>query len=232
LQGTVKTCRIKRRAGKWYVTFFCVVAASKPLDATGRKVGIDVGISKLITTSDGHSEENPNHYRRSQCRLRLLQRKLARAEKGSSNRRKLVQQVQRQHAHVANQRKDFLDKLTFNLIQDFDFIAVENLQIRNMVRNQHLSKSILDSGWGYFKQRLLDKAAEAGRKVVLVDPAYTTTTCSRRAEPLPNLTLADRWVSCPCGMSLDRDHNAAINILDKAACIVLGKKWVGRTHEP
>jgi len=215
-EGKIKTCRIIHKAGKWYVSFACEANVPTPLPATGRQIGIDVGVSKLIMTSDGHSEANPNFYRRSQCRLRRLQRKLARAERGSNNRRKVLRQVQRQHEHVKSQRRDFLDKLVYDLVQDFDFIAQEDLQILNMVRNRHLSKSILDSGWGYFKKRLLDKAADAGRAVVFVDPAYTSKTCSSCGARFESLTLADRWVRCTCGLSLDRDHNAAINILNKA----------------
>ena len=97
-----------------------------------------------------------------------------------------------------------------------DFIALEELQIGGMVRNRHLSKSILDAGWEYLKQRLVDKAAEAGRQVILVNPAYTSTACSACGETFPDLSLADRWVECSCGLSLDRDVNAAINILKRA----------------
>lgn len=108
------------------------------------------------------------------------------------------------------------------LVQHFDVIAIEDLKVKNMVQNRHLSKRILDAGWGYFKQRLLDKAADAGREVELVDPANTSKTCSNCAALFEGLTLAHRWVECECGLSLDRDHNAAINVLIRA----------GRVREP
>jgi putative transposase len=170
----------------------------------------------MLTTSDGQKVENPHFYRNAQVRLRRLQRKLARATRGGKNRRKVLLQVQRQHVHVKNQRRDFAHKLSTSLVQHYDRIALEDLRISNMVRNKHLSKSILDAGWGIFKQLLTSKAAEAGRVVVFVDPAYTSRTCSACGASFEGLTLADRWVQCTCGLSLDRDHNAAINILHRA----------------
>jgi len=125
--------------------------------------------------------------------------------KGSKNRRKALLRVQRLHEHVTNQRQDLLNK-----------IALEDLRIANMVRNRHLSKSILDQGWGYLRNRFVVKAANAGRQIVLVDPAYTSQTCSTCGQLFQDLTLADRWVTCACGLSLARDHNAAINILKRA----------------
>jgi putative transposase len=181
-----------------------------------------MGINALITTSDGEQVYNPRWYREAQAELRRKQRKLQRAQKGSNQRQKKLLDVQRQHEHVKNQRKDFFDKLVYELVQNYDVIASEDLKIRNMVKNHHLSKSILDAGWGYFKQRLLDKAADAGREVVLVDPAYTSKSCSNCGGLFEGLTLAHRWVECECGLSLDRDHNAALNVLKRA----------GRVREP
>jgi putative transposase len=216
LEGTIKTVRILHKAGRWYACFSCEVPQAKPLPQTGRTVGIDVGISSLITTSDGDSLDNPNYYRAGQRRLKQLQRKLSRARRGSNNRRKALHAVQRQHEHVANQRRDFLHKLTTELVQTFDGIAIEDLRIRNMVRNHRLSKSILDSGWSIFRQYLTYKAESAGREVAFVDPRNTSKTCSNCGAIFENLTLATRWVNCDCGLSLDRDHNAAINILNRA----------------
>ena len=229
-------------------------------------MGIDVGISALITTSGGVKVENHTFYHASQIRLRVLQRKLARAHKGSKNRRKALLRVQRQQEHIANQRRDYAHKLSYGLVKDFDLIALEDLRIRNMVRNRHLSKSIfsesrmftsphpptpspsgrrgekrafevprpegeefrvraktrfrdsliLDSGWGIFRQFLTVKAASAGRVVIAVDPAYTSKCCSNCGVLFQNFDLSTRWVDCACGLSLDRDHNAAINILQRA----------------
>jgi putative transposase len=124
-------------------------------------------------------------------------------------------QLQRQHERIANQRKDFLNKLATSLIQQYDRVAIEKLRITNMVKNRHLAKSILDAGWGYFVARLHAKAAEAARVVVEVDPAYTSKMCSGCGHVFENLPLKDRWIDCGCGLSLDRDHNAAINILKR-----------------
>lgn len=216
IEGVIKTVRIVLKAGKWYACFACEVPASEPLPATGQVVGIDVGISALITTSDGRKADNPNYYRAGQKRLRILQRRLARAKRGSKSRRKKLLAVQRQHEHVANQRRDFAHKLSTELVRGYDGIALEYLRVRNMVRNHHLSKSILDSGWSMFRQFLTYKAASAGRVTAFVDPAYTSKTCSGCGAIFEHLTLSDRWVECDCGLSLDRDHNAALNILSRA----------------
>ena len=215
-QGEIKTCRIIRKAGRWYVSLMCEVPDPVPLPKTGCVIGIDMGINALITTSEGEQIHNPRWYREAQAELRRKQRKLQRAQKGSNQHKKKHLDVQREHQHIKNQRKDFLDKLVYELIQTYDVIVIEDLKIKNMVKNRHLSKSILDAGWGYFKQRLLDKAADAGREVLLVDPAYTSKTCSSCGALFEGLTLAHRWVECQCGLSLDRDHNAAINILNKS----------------
>jgi putative transposase len=216
IEGDIKTARIVHSAGKWYACFTCQVPTPEPLPPTGRIIGLDMGISALITTSDGEKVENPSFYRVGQTKLRLLQRKLARAKRGSKNRRKALRRVQHQHEHVANQRADFLNKLVYTLVQQYDGIAVEDLRIQNMVHNHHLSKSILDSGWGYFRERLTHKAANAGRQVAFVNPAYTSKACSCCGAIFEHLTLSDRWVECACGLSLDRDHNAALNVLSRA----------------
>lgn len=219
IEGTIKTLRIIHQAGNWYACFSCEVEPSELLPKTGQFIGIDVGISALLTTSSGDKVDNPNPYREAQAELRRKQRKLARAKRGSHNRHKALRAVQRQQEHVANQRADFLHKLSYRLVQHHDRIALEDLSIRNMVRNPHLSKSILDSGWGIFKELLAYKAESAGRELVFVNPAYTSKTCSNCGTIFEHLTLSDRWVECACGLSLDRDHNAAINILNRAGWV-------------
>jgi putative transposase len=218
MEGESKTVRIRRQAGKWYACFACEVN-EQPLAPTGQSVGIDVGVHHLLATSDHEVVDNPRWYRNAQARLRILQRRVSRRKIGGSNRRKAVLALQRQHEYIANSRKDFLKKIAHALITRYDFIALESLQINGMVRNRRLSKSILDAGWGYLKQRLVDKAVEAGRQVVLVHPSYTSKTCSACGVLFEGLSLADRWIACSCGLSMDRDVNAALNIL-----------WVGQTH--
>jgi putative transposase len=213
--GTIKTCRIKYQAGQWSV-FLAVELPDQPeLPKTGHVIGLDMGISALITTSEGEKVENPNYYRAGQQRLRILSRSLARKKRGSRNRRKALKRVQRQHLHFSNQRSDYLHKLSTQLIQSCDGVALEDLATRNMVKNPHLSKSILDSGWGIFKQYLLYKAGSAGREIRFVNPAYTSQTCPQ-CGMIAKIDLTIRWVDCECGLSLDRDHRAALNILIKA----------------
>jgi putative transposase len=113
-------------------------------------------------------------------------------------------------------RKDFLDKQADHFITNYDGLVLEDLHIHGMVRNPHLSKSILDAGWGYLKTHLVSKAVDAGREVILVNPAYTSKTCCSCGTVFEELSLADRWVECACGLSIDRDVNAALNILKRA----------------
>ncbi len=172
--------------------------------------------------------ENPNSYRESQTKLRVLQRSLARKKQGGKNRRKallleLLVRVQRQQEQVANQRKDNLHQLSTHLVEHYDLIALEDLRVPNRVRN--LSKSILESGCEpsvrrIFKQYLTYKAGSAGREVLLVDPAYTSTTCSKCGAIFEGLSLSERWVACACGLYRARDHNAAIHILAKARALL------------
>ncbi len=215
LEGKIKTVRIRRQAGKWYACFACEVG-EESLPATGKAVGVDVGIHHLLATSENEVVENPRWYQVEQRKLRIIQRRVARRKMGGSNRGKAVLDLQRRQFHITNRRKDYLEKLSHHLIANYDVIALEDLQIQGMVRNHHLSKSILDAGWGYLKMRLVSKAVDAGREVIFVNPAYTSKTCSSCGAGFEDLSLADRWVDCSCGLSLDRDVNAACNILIRA----------------
>lgn len=132
VEGEIKTVRIVHKAGRWYACFACEVEATEPLPAGGRAVGIDVGISALLTTSDGEKVAHPSFYRAGQRKLRVLQRKLARARRGSHNRRKALRAVQRQQEHVACQRRDLLHKLSTDLVRTFDRIALEDLRVRTL----------------------------------------------------------------------------------------------------
>ena len=148
LEGTIKTLRVVRHAGKWYACFACEVE-EKLLLKTGREVGIDVGIYHLLATSDGEIIENPKWYRAEQKSLRILQRRVSRRKLGGKNRYKARLFVQNQQEHVSNRRKDFLNKTADYFIQKYDKIVLEDLRINNMVKNHNLSKSILDAGLGY-----------------------------------------------------------------------------------
>jgi putative transposase len=215
LEGKIKTLRIRRQAGEWYACFACEVE-EQPLPPTGREIGIDVGLHHLLATSENETLDNPGWYREGQRKLRVIQRRVARRKLGGANRRKAVLSLQSWHEHLSNQRKDYLNKAANQLIAHYDRLALENLHIQGMVHNQYLSKSILDASWAYLKQRLIDKAEEAGRLVVLVSPEDTSKTCCACGSIFADLSLADRWLECACGLSMDRDVNAAINILHRA----------------
>jgi putative transposase len=139
LAGQIKTVRIVKRAGKWYAAFSCITEA-QPLERTEREVGIDVGVASLLTKSDGEKVDNPRWYRIEQRTLRVLQRRVARRKKGGRNRNKAILALQRQHERIGNRRKDFLNKLAHGLITGYDRIALEDLRIKNMVRNPHLAR--------------------------------------------------------------------------------------------
>jgi putative transposase len=215
VEGTIKTARVYCRAGKWFVALACEVETPEPLPKTGEEIGVDVGLHRLASLSNGETVENPRWYRRVLRKLRVIQRSVARKKLGGSNRRKAVRQLQRLMVRVANTRKDFLNKFADELIRRFDRIVLEDLRVAAMARGQ-FALSILDAGWSYLVARLTRKAESAGREVVLVDPAYTSRTCSGCGAAFEHLRLSDRWVNCDCGVSMDRDHNAAINILSRA----------------
>jgi putative transposase len=214
IEGTIKTARVYCRAGKWFVSFACEVAQPEPLPKTGASIGVDVGLHRLATLSNGEEVENPRWYRRVLRKLRVIQRSICRKKLGRSNRRQAVRLLQRLLLKVANTRKDFLNKLADDLIQRFDRIVLEDLRVAIMARGR-FALSILDAGWSYLVSRLAHKAESAGRDVIVVDPAYTSKTCSGCGVLFEHLSLSDRWVSCGCGTSLDRDHNAALNILKR-----------------
>ena len=210
--GNVKTAIVQRMAGRYYICL-SVEFEPVPLEPTGAAVGLDMGISKLVTTSDGEFFEPPKYLRQSERKLRKQQRRVARRKKGSNRRRKAVRQLQRTHVHIANQRRDTAHKIARKLVDQYDLIAVEDLQTQNMLKNHHLAKSIADAAWNTFILILTSKAEEAGRSVVKVDPRYTSQDCSDCGKRVKK-ALSVRVHSCPfCGLVLDRDVNAAKNIL-------------------
>ena len=218
IQGRIKTVTVRRDAcGDWWVCFSCdEVPPRIYIEPQVEVVGIDVGLNSFCTDTEGVQIASPKYYRESQADLRRRQRKVARRKKGSSRRKKAVRELARAHRRVKNLRLDFLHKTANHYIQKFKTICVEKLNIRNMVKNRHLSKSISDAGWGTFVELLLCKAAEAGREVIQVDPKGTSQNCSSCGETVKK-SLAVRIHHCPqCGLELDRDENAARNIAAKA----------------
>lgn len=212
IPGRIRTVTITRKNGKYYACF-AVEVDTNPLPMTGKCVGIDTGVISFVATSDGLLVESPRSYKKAEKRLKTLQREVSRRKKGSNRRKKSVQQLARAHEKVANQRKDMAHKTARYLVNNYDLIAHEDLQVKNMVKNHYLAKSIQDSGWGMFFNILAYKAAEAGKLVVKVPPHNTSQICSG-CGVLVKKTLAERVHRCPhCGIELDRDINASKVIL-------------------
>jgi putative transposase len=212
LEGIPKTVTISREADGWYACISCADVPVHTLPATGREIGIDLGIEAFATLSDGTRIFSPGWYRKAERALKTAQRRISRRKKGSNRRRKAVTLLAKAHQMVRRQRQDFHHKTALALVRENDTIYHENLKPANMVKNHHLAKSISDAGWGAFLIILTHKAACAGRRVVAVNPAYTSQTCSGCGE-LVQKGLSVRWHRCPdCGTSLHRDHNAAKNI--------------------
>jgi putative transposase len=212
LVGTPKTVTISREADGWYVCFSCADVPVQPLPTTGQETGIDLGIEAFATLSDGTRILHPGWYRKAERALKTAQRRVARRKKGSNRRRKAVTLLARAHLTVRRARQDFHHKTALALVRTNDTLYHEDLQVRNMVRNHHLAKSIADAGWAAFLSILSFKAAYAGRSVVAVNPAFTSQTCSGCGVLIAK-GLSVRWHACPeCGTSLHRDHNAAKNI--------------------
>jgi len=211
LDGTPKTCSIVRKADGWYAHIACETTDT-PLPATGESVGVDVGLTHFATLSTGETIANPRHYRAAERRLRQAQRRVSRRVKGSKRRAKARTLLAKAHLHVQRQRRDFHHKTALTLVRRFDCIAVEDLNIRGMLRNHALAKHIQDAGWGQFRQILSQKAESAAKTVIAVNPAGTSQACSACGSRVPK-KLSDRWHSCPfCGCEMDRDKNAALNI--------------------
>ena len=230
VKGTIKTVTIKREGECWYAIFSCEVE-QVPLEASNEAVGIDLGLLHFATLSDGSTIENPRYYRKAERKLERLQQALARKKRGSTRRKKAVKQVAKAHRKVANQRKDFLHKASRSLVNSYGLIVFEELQPANMSKRPKpkqdeqgnyvpngaaakggLNKSIVDAGWAMFLQFCIYKAANAGREVLFVNPRYTSQICSG-CGAVKKKELSERWHSCECGAELDRDYNAALNIL-------------------
>lgn len=216
IEGKVKTCTICRDVDQWYVSLSCEIDPNPPLKPAGQSIGVDVGLKSLVTLSNGEQVEPPKFLRQSEEKLIKAQKSLSRKKKGSNNRNNQRIEVARIHRHIRNQREDFNHKLSKTLVDEYDTIVFEKLQIQNMVKNHHLAKSISDAGWYQLIQFTTYKAAYAGRTVELVDPKYTSMTCSGCGH-IQKMPLSQRTFTCPgCNNVIDRDHNAAINILNRA----------------
>jgi putative transposase len=238
VEGTIKTCTVRRQSGKWYVCF-AVEVESEPLPESTEQVGIDVGLNAFAALSNGEFIENPRFFRKEEKALAKAQRKAdklkhARNKEQKAKRRKAYKVVSRIHERIRNRRHDFVHKLSRKLVNRFGLIAVEKLNVKNLSKSPApkpdpqnegqflpngasakagLNKSILDAAWSMFRSVLTYKAERASRQEVNVNPAYTSQDCSGCGQRVPK-TLKERVHVCPCcHLVLDRDVNAARNIL-------------------
>src|ERR687886_1491101 len=211
----IKRVRVVRRADGYYVQFCVNVKRTEEVNPTGKAIGIDVGLNHFLTDSNGATVPNPRHLRKSEKALRRAARKVSKKKKGSANRKKAINKLGRKHLKVSRQRKDFAIKTALCVVKSSDFIAYENLQVRNMVKNHKLAKSISDAAWSQFAQWLQYLGKVYGKTVVVVAPQYTSQDCSTCGNKVKK-SLSVRTHACSCGTVLDRDHNATLNILAKA----------------
>lgn len=217
IDGEIKRLILKKEAGKW---FACLQLEKENYETIKRNkpIGIDLGISSFLTTSDNEKIENPKYYDKSKIRLAKIQRKFSKLKelpKDDKKKCKVRKVLQKVHSKIKNQRKDFLHKLSRNIVNKYSHICIEDLNIKKMLKDGYatLARHISDCGWRDFLNMLDYKAVEAGSKIIYVNPAYTSQTCSGCGK-IVQKELSERIHKCgACGLELDRDHNAALNIL-------------------
>jgi putative transposase len=201
-------------AGRWFVSLLCDDPSVRPLPVGGNTVGIDVGLNHLLTLSTGEKIANPRHERKDRALLARAQRNLAKKAKGSANRAKARRKAARVHTRIADRRRDMLHQLTTRLVRENQTLVIEDLTVRNMVKNYSLARAISDAAWHEFRSLLEYKAAWYGREVVVVDrflpSSRLCSTCGALQEKMP---LHVRTWTCDCGTVHDRDVNAAKNLL-------------------
>jgi putative transposase len=215
----IKRVRLVRRADGYYVQF--LISADNKVDSepTGKIIGLDVGLKEFYTDSSGHTEPNPRFYRTGEKRLKFRQRRISRKKKGSANRKKAINRLGRVHLKISRQREEHAKRLPRCVIQSNDLVAYEDLRVKNLVKNHCLAKSINDAGWYQFRKWLECFGVKFGKITVAVNPAYTSQQCSNCGATVKK-SLSMRTHVCGCGFVLDRDWNAAINILKLALSTV------------
>ncbi len=211
----IKRVRLVRRADGYYVQFLVNTEDKVDVGLTGKMVGLDVGLLEFYTDSNGHTEPNPKFYRNGEKRLKFRQRRVSRKKKGSANRKRAINKLGRVHLKISRQREEHAKRMARCVIQSNDLVAYEDLRVKNLVKNHCLAKSINDAGWYQFRKWLEHFGIKFGRITIAVSPAYTSQECSS-CGTLIKKSLSMRTHACKCGFVLDRDWNAAINILKLA----------------
>ncbi len=211
----IKRVRLVRRADGYYVQFLVSAENKVSIELTGKMIGLDVGLSEFYTDSNGHTEPNPKFYRTGEKRLKFRQRRVSQKKKGSANRKKAINRLGRVHLKISRQREEHAIRMARCVIQSNDLVAYEDLRMKNLSLNHCLAKSINDAGWYQFRKWLEYFGVKFGKITIAVNPAYTSQECSSCGTHIKK-SLSMRTHVCQCGFVLDRDWNAAINILKLA----------------
>ena len=234
LQGDPTQVTLVKKASGWYAHITCELPDTPKVEPTDA-IAVDVGTTHYLTTSEGEKEDNPRWYRQAEGLLRKHNQTMARRKKGSKRWYKAVHASALHQERTTNKRKDFIGKLVYKLYhhKENNVLIAEDLSVSNMVQNKHLSKSISDASWGKFFEWAGNIAERDGFHFHQVNPKNTSQTCSSCGQKAPKkLSLSVRTFNCSfCSTSLDRDHNAALNILFKAAAAFRGERWVTTLYE-